>query len=161
MNREYKVEDFLKIVEEFRKNMKIQLWTDVIVGFPGETEGQFENTVKIIKEIKPDWVNISKFGVRPKTPAKNLKQLSSKIISKRSEKISKIIKEISLEKNKGWVNWKGDVLISKKGKNPNEWMSRNFAYKNILFKNKEKLLGKFINLKIKEASYSHLRGFLI
>jgi len=161
MNRGYRVEDFLKIVEEFRKNLKIQLWTDVIIGFPGETEEQFENTVKLIKEIKPDWVNVSKFGKRPRTPVKNLKQLPSKTISKRSGMISKIVRDISLEKNKGWINWRGDVLISKKGKNPGQWMGRNFAYKNILIENKEKLLGKFVKVKVKEVKYSHLKGVLV
>ncbi len=161
MNREYKTEDFLKIVEEFRKNLKIQLWTDVIIGFLGETEEKFENTVKLIKEIRPDWVNVSKFGKRPRTPVKNLKQLPSKIMSKRSEIISKIVRETSLEKNKEWINWEGDVLISKKGKNPSQWMGRNFAYKNILIENKESLLGKFVKLKVKEASHSHLKGVLI
>jgi MiaB-like tRNA modifying enzyme len=161
MNRNYRAEDFLKIVEEFKKNFKFQLWTDVIVGFPGETEEQFENTVKLIKEIKPDWTNVSKFGARPRTPAKDLKQLPSKIISERSEKISKIIKEISLEKNKEWINWEGSVLISKKGKKQNQWLGRNFAYKNILIESKEKLLGKIVKIRIKEAGYSHLRGIPI
>ncbi|NIM46996.1 MAG: radical SAM protein [Candidatus Aenigmarchaeota archaeon] len=159
MNRNYKVEDFLKIVEEFRKNLKIQLWTDVIVGFPEETEEKFENTIKLIRKIRPDWVNISKFGKRPRTPIKNLKQLPSKIISKRSGKISKIVREMSLEKNREWINWEGYVLITKKGKNPNQWIGRNFAYKNILIDSKEKLLGKFIKTRLKEADYSHLRGF--
>ncbi len=160
MNRGYKVEDFLKIVEEFRKNLKIQLWTDVIIGFPGETEEKFGNTVKLIKKIRPDWVNVSKFGKRPKTPVKKFKQISSKIISKRSEEISKIVRQISLEKNREWINWEGDILISKKGKNPGQWMGRNFAYKNILIENKENLLGKFVKIEVKEANYSHLKGIL-
>jgi len=161
MNRGYRIEDFLKIVKDFRKNLKIQLWTDVIIGFPGETEEQFENTVNLIKDVRPDWINVSKFGTRPRTLAKNLKQLSSKIISKRSEKISKIVRKISLEKNKEWINWEGDVLISKRGKSPNQWLGRNFAYKNILIGNKENLLGKFVKVKIREANYSHLKGILI
>ena len=87
--------------------------------------------------------------------------MPSKIISNRSEKISKIVREISFDKNKEWINWEGNVLISKKGKNPGQWMGRNFAYKNILIENKEKLIGKFIKVKIKEANYSHLKGILV
>ena len=100
MNRNYKTEEFLKIVEEFRKNLKIQLWSDFIIGFPGETEEKFENTVKLIEKIRPDWVNVSKFGKRPRAPVKKLKQLPSEIVSKRSEKISKIVRSISLERNR-------------------------------------------------------------
>jgi MiaB-like tRNA modifying enzyme len=158
MNRGYKVEDFLKIVEGFRKNLRIQLWTDIIVGFPGETEEQFENTIKIIKEIKPDWTNVSKFGARPGTPAKDLKQLPSEIISKRSEKLSKIVKEICLERNKDWLDWEGRILISKKRKNPNEWTGRNFAYKPVLVNSKEKILGKTIKVKIVDNTHSCLIG---
>jgi len=157
MNRGYRVEDFLKIIEEF-KSLDFQLWTDVIVGFPGETEEQFENTVKLIKEVKPDWTNVSKFGLRPRTPVRNLKQLSSKIISKRSEKISKIAREISLERNKKWIDWSGNILISKKGKKPGQWLGRNPEYKPVLVESKENLLGKLIRVKIKEADYSYLKG---
>jgi len=160
MKRGYKVRDFLKIIEEFKKNIRIQLWTDVIVGFPEEKEEQFENTVKLIKEIKPDWINVSKFGARPGTEAAKLKPLPSQIVKERSRKISKIVREISLEKNREWINWEGEILISKKGKNPNQWMGRNFAYKNILVESKENLLGKFVKVKIKEANYSYLKGML-
>lgn len=160
MNRGYSVEDFLKIVKEFRKNLNLQLWTDVIVGFPEETEEQFENTIKIIKEVRPDWTNASRFGLRPNTPANNLRQLSPETINERSERMSKIIRNISLERNKEWIGWEGPVLISKKGKEQNQWLGRNPAYKLILIESKEKLLGKFVDVKIKEADYAFLAGIL-
>jgi MiaB-like tRNA modifying enzyme len=160
MNRGYNVEDFLKIVKEFRKNIDFTLWTDVIVGFPEETEEQFENTIKIIREIRPDWTNVSKFGLRPKTLAKNLKQVNPKTISKRSEIMSDIVRKISLEKNKGWIGWKGDVLISKKGKEPGQWLGRNFAYKLVLVESKENLLGKLAKAEVKETDFSHLIAIL-
>jgi len=161
MNRGYKTEDFLKIVKEFKKNINFQLWTDVIVGFPEETEEQFENTVKLIKDIKPDWTNVSKFGLRPRTPAKSLKQLPSREISERSERLSRIVREISLEKNKEWIGWEGVVLVSKRGRKLNQWLGRNLAYKPILVESKENLIGKFVRIKIKEFDYSFLKGILI
>ncbi|OGI12498.1 hypothetical protein A3K64_03275 [Candidatus Micrarchaeota archaeon RBG_16_36_9] len=160
MNRNYEVEDFIKIVKEFRKNLDFQLWTDVIVGFPEETEEQFENTISLIKEIKPDWANVSRFGLRPGTSAQNLKQLPPSIINGRSERISKLVRELSLENNKKWIGWKGTVLILKKGKKPGQWLGRNPYYKLILTESKEKLLGKFVDVKIEEADYAYLRGVL-
>jgi len=161
MNRDYKVEDFLKIVKGFRKNINFNLWTDVIVGFPEETEEQFENTIKIIENIKPDWTNVSKFGLRNKTPAEKLEQLPRSIVNERSERMSEIVRKISFEKNKEWMHWEGSVLVSKRGKEAGQWLGRNPAYKLILVENKENLLGKFVKVRIKEAGYSHLTGVLI
>jgi MiaB-like tRNA modifying enzyme len=161
MNRDYKIEDFLKIVKEFRKNINFNLWTDIIVGFPEETEEQFENTIKIIENIKPDWTNVSKFGLRNKTPAEKLEQLPRNIVNERSERMSEIVRKISFEKNKEWMHWEGSVLVSKKGKEAGQWLGRNPAYKLILVENKENLLGKFVKVRIKEAGYSHLTGVLI
>lgn len=160
MNRGYDVENFLKIVKEFRKKLDFTLWTDVIVGFPEETEEQFENTIKIIKEIKPDWTNVSKFGLRPKTSAKNLNQINPKIISKRSEAMSEIVRKITLEKNKGWIGWKGDVLVSKKGKKPGQWLGRNLVYKLVLVESRENLLGRLVKAEIEKVDFSHLIGIL-
>jgi threonylcarbamoyladenosine tRNA methylthiotransferase CDKAL1 len=160
MSRGYKVEDFLKIVKEFRKNINLNLWTDVIVGFPEETEDQFENTVKVIEEIKPDWTNVSKFGLRHKTAAEKLEQLSRKVVNERSEKISEIVRKISFEKNKECIGWEGLVLISKRGNEAGQWLGRNPAYKLVLVKSKENLLGNFVKVRIKEAGYSHLMGVL-
>ena len=156
MNREYKVEDFEKIVKNFRENFRIQLWTDIIVGFPGETEEQFKNTIDLIKRIRPDWVNISKFGARPNTPASKMKQLDTKILNKRSLILSELVRKVSLEENEKWVGWKGRILISKRGNKPEQWFGRNFAYKPVLLSNKDKILGKVIEAKVSRARFSHL-----
>jgi len=156
MNRCYNIGDFERIVKEFEENLNYQLWTDVIVGFPGETEEQFNNTLDLIKRVKPDWVNISKYGVRPNTPASKLEQVNPQVINKRSLILSNLVKEVSLEKNKKWVGWKGKILISKRGREENQWLGRNFAYKPILIEEKNKVLGKFLRVKIIEAKQSYL-----
>lgn len=92
MKRGYVVMDFEKIVERFRGEIpNLFLSTDVIVGFPGETEEDFQATVELIKKIKPDKVNISKFGARPGTEAADLEQLDVKTINERSRLLHKII----------------------------------------------------------------------
>ncbi len=93
MKRDYKIKDFKKIVKEFRKIPGIKISTDIIVGYPTETIKDFEKTLKLIKETKPDIVNISKFTPRPKTHASKLKQIPTQEIKRRSKIISKIIKK--------------------------------------------------------------------
>ena len=157
MKRGYTVSQFEKIIDLF-KPLNCQIWTDIIVGYPTEGEEDFLKTLNIIKKIKPDWVNASKFGARPGTEAAMLKSLPSKVVKERSRTASELVRKISLEKNKEWIGWEGEVLISEKGKKNGQWIGRNFAYKPVLISSKDNLLGKIANTKITEAIHSHLIG---
>ena len=95
MNRKYKVKDFLFIVENFRKSVpNFILWTDIIVGFPGETESDFNKTIEIIKKIKPDFINCSRFWPMKGTPAANLKQLPVKVVKERVKKLMEVYRKL-------------------------------------------------------------------
>jgi MiaB-like tRNA modifying enzyme len=158
MKRGYSSEDFLEIVERFRKAFpEMSLSTDIIVGFPSETEEDFELTLKLIKKVRPSVVNISKFGARPGTEAKKMKQLDAKKINERSFLLSKIVKEISLKENEKWIGWKGEVLVDEVGKR-NSFVGRNFAYKPIVLKAEEKILGNFVEVEVKDARENFLVG---
>jgi len=158
MNRVYKISQFEEIVKMFRDSFKCQVWTDVIVGYPTEKEGDFNKTLEIIKKIKPDWVNVSKFGIRPRTEAAKLKPLPTKVVKERSRTASELVRKISLEKNKEWIGWEGEILVSERGSKPNQWIGRNFAYKPVLVESRNDLLGKLLKVKIEEVSHSHLSG---
>jgi MiaB-like tRNA modifying enzyme len=160
MNRGYTISQFEKIVNLFKNSFKCQIWTDIIVGYPTEEEEDFLKTIDIIEKIKPDWVNISKFGARPETEAAKLKSLPSKSVKERSRIASELVRKISLEKNKEWVDWEGEVLVSERGKKPNQWIGRNFAYKPVLIENKENLFGKLVNLTVVDINSSYLIGAL-
>ena len=96
MNRNYKVSDFINIAEKFRKNIPgITISTDIIVGYPSESEEDFKETIDLIKKIKPEVLNISKFGARPGTQAAKLKPLKSEIVKERSVILTRIFKEIT------------------------------------------------------------------
>jgi len=85
MNRKYTVEQFKKIVNAFRKEIpEIHILTDIIVGFPTESKLDFQATLNLLEEIKPEVLNTSKFAPRPKTEAAKLKQLKSEVIKQRS-----------------------------------------------------------------------------
>lgn len=131
MNRRYSVEDFLNIVEQFRREISnLTLSTDIIVGFPTESEEDFQSTINLVKSIQPDVVNLSRFGPRPGTDAAKMPQLDPKVIKQRSTTLHKIIKDISQKKNQGWVGWRGEAVVDEKVKGA--YVARNFAYKPIL-----------------------------
>ena len=158
MNRFYTVHDFKRIVDSFRRKVpNLSLATDVICGFPGEDEEAFEDTLRLIREIEPDIVNISKFSPRPNTTASHMKQLPSNIVKDRSTKVAALCKSISLKRNKNWLEWRGGVLIDEKGKKDSV-MGRNTAYKPIVIKGKCELLGKWAEVQVKEVTTTYLVG---
>ncbi len=92
MKRGYTVAEFESIVERFRKEIPdLFLSTDVIVGFPGESDEDFQATIELLKKIKPDKVNISKFGARPGTEAAKIKRLDVKTMNERSKLLHELI----------------------------------------------------------------------
>ncbi|UCF45028.1 MAG: tRNA (N(6)-L-threonylcarbamoyladenosine(37)-C(2))-methylthiotransferase [Candidatus Bathyarchaeota archaeon] len=161
MRRFYKVQDFKDIVNVFRAAFPdVTLATDIICGFPGETKEAFENTLRLIGEVKPDIVNVSKFFARPRTAAAAMHDDFVELteIKRRSTKAAKLVKRISLERNQRWIDWTGEILIDEKGKVPGSWIGRNFTYKPITVKNPEDLLGKTLRVKIAKAFSTYLSG---
>ncbi len=161
MNRRYTINDFRRIISKFRRNFNhITISTDVILGFPTETEEAFQNTLRIIRETKPEVLNISRFWLRPGTKAGKFKQLPTRITKERSRLMNSIFREYALKKNKEWVGWEGKVLVSRKSKS-GTYTGRNFAYKPVIIKSDENLIGKFIWVRINDATYYDLRGEII
>lgn len=162
MGRGYKPQDALEIIEKFYKTFPdLTFSTDIIVGFPSESEEDFEQTLKFIEKFKPDIVNISKFGPRPKTEAAKMKELPSSVVRKRSKEAFELTRKISLEKNQKWLGWEGECLIDEKGLKKGTFIARNFAYKPIIIKSKKNLLGSFEKIRITEAKSNYLIGELV
>ncbi len=137
MNRKYTIQDFEKIVNTFReKYPDITIATDVIAGFPGETDKQFQNTVDLIKKIKPDVTNITRFSPRPNTSAKTMKgRITTEVAKQRSRILSEICDDISFEQNKRHIGRKYNILVTEVGKN-NSFMGRSENYKPVVLKEK-------------------------
>lgn len=116
MNRKYSREYYIKLINKIRKNIPdIAISTDIIVGFPGETKKQFQNTVKLFKEVKFDMAYIAQYSPRPGTGAYELKDDVPKIEKQRREKIlTAILKETALEQNKKLIGKDLKVLIENK-----------------------------------------------
>jgi len=151
MNRHYTVKDYKNKIKELRKKIPdICLSTDIIIGFPGETKKQFENTVKLFKDIKYDMAYINKYSPRFGTAASKLKDTVLWEEKKRREKIlNETLKQTSFENNKKYVGKIMEILVdsTKSG--------RTKEYKLVIFKNKQKP-GKFIKAKITKATPWHL-----
>ena len=181
MNRNYTAEYYKNLVKKIRKEIPdITLSTDIIVGFPGETKKQFENTVKLFREIKFDMAYIAQYSPRPGTAAFKMKDDVRKEEKKRREKIlTEILKKIALEKNKMYlgkivevlpIESKNGFLIGKsfhyktvkfsmgKAQSPS-LHSRHYANVPIRIINKN-LIGKFVKVKIIDAQPWGLKGEL-
>ncbi len=162
MGRRYTVEEFLEIVEVIRRKFpEASIATDIIAGYPTETEEDFEKTLNLIRKVKFDVVNISRFWPRPLTEAAKLKQLPSHIVKARSKRVAELFNETAKERNRIWLGWKGWIIIESKGRIPGSWIGRNYAYKQVIVKSDEDLLGKFVRVKINEVTAVDLRGEII
>ncbi len=164
MRRCYTAKEFKDIVAQFKKAFpQLTLSTDVICGFPGESSEAFEKTLDLLKEVKPDVVNVSKFFARPKTAALKMKEefVERNEIKRRSILAAQLAKKIALERNQQWLGWRGEILVNEKGKVQNSWVGRNFAYKPItVISGKEDLLGKTVRVKIVNAFPTHLSAII-
>jgi MiaB-like tRNA modifying enzyme len=151
MNRFYSVEEFEGAIRAFRREFpELTLATDIIVGFPSESEEAFEDTCGLIKRVKPDIVNVSKFTPRPGTVASKMKMLPNTEVKRRSEAMSALCKKISLEKNRKFVGKKYEVLLTELAKSTT---GRNQNYKQIVVEGK---LGEFVTAKITKATSNYL-----
>lgn len=132
---------------------EITIATDIITGFPTETDEDFEQTLELISFIDPDIVNSSKFSPRPGTAASKLKKVNDDIISERSERLHNLIKLIAKKRNSRWINWEGEILINEieNGK----LKGRNDYYKSIILDREPE--ESFLKLKV-QTDYQHNIG---
>ena len=159
MKRGHTAKTFRDTVEKFRNKFpNFSISTDIIVGFPTETEDDFNMTLNLLEETRPDIVNLSRYSQRPGTDAAEMVQIDVSEVKKRSkiayERISKISKEI----NQSWIGWEGQVMFDEEYEE--QVRGRNFAYKPIFINEKPKI-GQILNVKITEATNHSLIGKII
>jgi MiaB-like tRNA modifying enzyme len=161
MNRGYTVKDFLSIVNRFRKTVpSFTLSTDVIIGFPTETQQQFERTITLLKKVKPDIINITRYSARPLTTAKTMKgRIPTHVVKERSRIITEICSYISKEKNKEHIGKTYTVLVTEKGKQQT-FAGRAENYKQVVLK-ESVAIRALVQVEIIDAAPTHLVGKLI
>lgn len=156
MRRRYTVEDFRSLVATFRGAFPdMSLSTDVICGFPGETEAQFMDSMRLAEEVQPDVLNISRFWPRPGTMAAQMDgQLHGRETKKRSRMLTRLWRQLSLERGLRWMGWKGVILIDEVG-NGGSFVGRNYAYKPVVLRAATKP-GDFVNVEVTESRGGYL-----
>jgi MiaB-like tRNA modifying enzyme len=158
MRRKYTAEDFRKIIYRFSQEIPdITIATDVICGFPGETEDDFNATLELIKEIKPDAINLSRFWPRQGTEAEKMEnQVHGQETKRRSTILTDIYQSTARMRNERWFDWQGKIVIDEKGKD-NTMIGRNYAYKPVVVSCECKI-GDAIEVKIMKVTPFDLRG---
>jgi len=156
MKRGHTAETFRNTTKKFKtKFPQFTISTDIIVGFPTETEEDFQKTVDLLLETKPDIVNLSKYSQRPGTEAAEWDQIEVSEVRRRSKIISDLIEKTCLENNRNWIGWKGKVLFDEISDEAVK--GRNFAYKPIFVKDRVKI-GECHDVEITDATTHSLLG---
>lgn len=158
MKRGHTAETFQDVVKRFKDRFgRFTISTDIIVGFPGETEQDFADTIQLIKDTKPDVVNLSRYSQRPGTKAAEMVQLDVAKIKDRSKELFNLINQITLQNNQQWVGWSGEVLFDEQ--TDDMARGRNFAYKPV-FVDDMVQVGDKAKVKITRATNHGLYGLI-
>ncbi|WP_094227342.1 tRNA (N(6)-L-threonylcarbamoyladenosine(37)-C(2))-methylthiotransferase [Methanolobus psychrotolerans] len=132
MNRYHSISEANVIVDKFRSMFSdMTLFTDIIVGYPGETDEDIQKTVDWVKEYKPEKVNISRFTPRPHTKAWELRKIDSRIIVNRSNRLHGVCEAVKLESRNCMIGKDVDVFLSKPAKQKG-MMARTNSYKPVV-----------------------------
>jgi len=183
MNRHYTIEHYKNLIKKIRRSiprpdlgkLTPAISTDIIVGFPGETKKQFENSAKLLKDIKFDMAYIAQYSPRPETAAWKLKDnISKKEKVLREKVLTEILSKTALANNKKYVGKIVEVLVDKeiaKAKpspllrlslSKNKYLAHTRTQKKIIFhSSKKNLVGKCVKVKIIKAKAFGLEGEIL
>ena len=159
MNRKHRVEDYIKVYDKLKKiNPEIEFSSDFIIGYPGETEQDFNDTLNLLNKIK--FINSFSFifSPRPGTKASNLSLIDKNITKERLIKIQKILFNNQIEINKSMHNRTIDVLVENRLENQNKYFGRNKYLSSVIFKGNENQIGKINKVKIDSSNQNTLFG---
>ncbi len=161
MNRHYDREKYLDVVSKIKKLIpNVALSTDIIVGFPGETEKDFEETLSLVKEVEYDSAFTFLYSIRKGTPAAKFEdQVPEDVKHKRFNRLVEVLNEISAKKNKAYEGKIEEVLVEGTSKNDeNKLMGRTRTGKLVNFIGDKDSIGELVNVKIIKANSFSLTG---
>lgn len=164
MNRKYTREDYLKIINKLKAvNPNISITTDIIVGFPGETEEDFNDTVKLVKEVSFDSAFTFLYSIREGTAAAKMQdQVSDKVKHDRFQRLMDVLHPIGLEHNKKLLNKTVKVLVEEVSKNNDKILTgRTNNGKLVHFEGNQLLIGQLVDVKINNVKTFTLEGVLV
>ncbi len=160
MNRKYTKEQFIELANKIRMEIpEVVFSTDIIVGFPGETEEDFEDTLDVVRKVNFEQIFMFIYSRRVGTPADKMEQIPEEIKHKRFDKLKALFEEQIQENNKRYIGTVHKVLIEGKSKNnENMLTARTSTNKVIILDGDESLIGKIVDVKIVSEHMWYLKG---
>ena len=159
MRRGHTIEQYLDIVSKFKSEIPdLTLAVDIIVGYPTETDEDFDLTVELLKNIKPSLIHLSKYQHRKGAISSSLREIPRDVMKKRSKFLSEIKSEITEEENKLLVGTTQKVLVLEKG-SKGGFIAKTDSYIPVIVDDVE--LGSFVDVKITEATATYLKSELL
>jgi tRNA-2-methylthio-N6-dimethylallyladenosine synthase len=159
MNRKHNIEEYFEIITNLKKvKPNIKFSSDFIIGYPGETEEDFQQTLKLIKKIR--FINSYSFiySPRPGTPASELVNVEKKIAKKRLIELQEILEKINTQSKKDFLNKSTEVLFENKMKNQNKYFGRDKFLNSTVVESEEDLTGQILKVKINNFNHNSLFG---
>ena len=159
MNRKHTIEEYLKIINKLSAaKPDIKFSSDFIIGFPGETDDDFKDTVKLMNEVK--FINSYSFifSVRPGTPAFYLKKIDQKIAKDRLAQFQKVAERVKTHYRKNLVNRVFNVLFENKIRDENKYFGRDEYYNSVIVESNKNLIGQLKLVKILKINQNTLFG---
>ena len=161
MNRKHKVEDYLKVYEKLINiNNDIKFSSDFIIGYPGETENDFNDTLKLLDKV--NFINSFSFifSPRPGTTASNYELIDNEISKERLIIIQKKLFNNQIQINKSMEKQSIEVLVENKLENQKKYFGRNKYLSSVIFDGSEDIIGKLVEVKIENSNQNSLFGKL-
>ena len=157
MNRRYNVEEYTKIVRHIQNEIdNVTVTSDFIAGFPSETEEEFQDTIKMIKELSLDYSNTAAYSPRPNTPAGKMvdKFIPDDIKKRRLSELNEAVKEASFNSNKKYTGKILEVLVEKEKFENNKRILEGRLRNNkvVHFESDKYKVGDFVSVKLNKAS---------
>ena len=162
MNRKHTIDEYLKIINKLKKvKPNIKFSSDFIIGYPGETHEDFNQSVKLMEDIK--FINSYSFifSARPGTPAFNLEKINQLDAKKRLMNFQEVANKIKVDYRKNLINENVNVLFENKTKKENKYFGRDEYFNSVIVENNEDLVGKIKSIKILNVNHNTLFGEVI
>jgi len=155
MSRHYSAEQFEHLCSLFRERLgECTLCTDIIVGYPNESDEDFEQTLELVRRLEPDKLNITRFSARPHTPAAELPQLSEHIKKERSRRLTRLYLSIAEKKQKRMVGRRMRVLVCEHARKGSV-VARDAAYRNVVVRG-EHPVGDVLDVEVVDSHPMYL-----
>lgn len=153
MNRHYDTEKYMYIVDKVKKiRPDISLSTDIIVGYPTETEEDFEKTLDIVKKVRYDSAFTFIFSPRPNTPAAKLKEIDENIVKDRFNRLTDLMNSIQLENHEGTIGKRYEVLVESYNESEHTLEGRNPYGRLVVFEGDREDIGKIVEVEIEKIN---------